>query len=331
MNRPEGPVAGKNRKSVRAHRVLRIGCAILCMIAAGAAAARAPAVAAGSSDPEVPVRFGRVVALGRYVRLVSGDRSLPPDTTVTLRLSHVRDLRIVFDRDSLDAKDGPQFLKVTTVSTAIDGKVLDENVQYAITFRRLQDPSADVAQLERFVGQVNPMGYYNAELVEAVPIQVDSLGPWGWLTVRIEPESELVKYYGRVRNRLEFKVRVKGGRFQTGISLSVPKVLYDTSEDDSVAYGNSSAMFRIYALHGRTGERYPVDVGIGTFGVNSPIDVSKKGGGFAVSLYFDVIQMMRILKLRLPYKVSAGFDVSPFFPVGHRSRILFSARLGFTP
>jgi hypothetical protein len=331
MKRREAPVMEKRRKSVRARGIPGIGCAILILAAAGAVAARAPEVAAGSSDPEVPVRFGRVVPLGRYVRLVSGDRSVPPDTAVTLRLSRIRDLRVVFERDSLDAKDGPQFLKITTISTAVDGKGLDENIQYAITFRRLQDPAADVGQLERFVNQVNPMGYYNAELVEAVPIQVDSLGPWGWMTVRIEPENELVKYYGRVRNRLEFRVRVKGGRFQTGISLSVPKVLYDTCEDDSVAYGNSSAMFRIYALHGRTGERYPLDVGIGTFGINSPIDVSKKGGGFAVSLYFDVIQMMRILKLRLPYKVNAGFDVSPFFPVGHRSRVLFSARLGFTP
>jgi hypothetical protein len=283
------------------------------------------------SDPDVPVRFGKVVPLKRYVRLVTGDRTLPGDTTVTLRLSRIRNLRIVFDRDSLDVKDGPQFLKVTTVSKGANGQVLDENVQYAITFRRLQDPVSDIGQLERFVEQVNPMGYYNPELMDGVPIQVDSLGKWGWLSVRIEPESELVKYYGRIRNRIEFTVRVKGGSMQTGLTLSVPKVLYDTCEDDSVDYGSTSAMLRIYALHPKTGERYPFDVGVGTFGLSSPIDVSKKGGGFAVSLYFDVIQMLRVMKVRIPYKVNAGFDVSPFFPIGHKSRVLFSARLGITP
>jgi hypothetical protein len=39
---------------------------------------------------------------------------------------------------------------------------------------------------------------------------------------------------------------------------------------------------------------------------------------------------LRGMKLRLPYKVNAGFDVSPFFPIGHKPRVLFSARLGIT-
>lgn len=320
----------RNRPSGMTLSAVSRGNLLLRTMLAAAIAATTASIA-DPADPDIPVRFGKVVPLNRYVRLVSGSRSIPCDTTVTLRLSSVRGLRIVFDRDSLDVKDGPQFLRITTVSTNANGQTLDENVQYAITFRRLQDTAADVAQLERFVGQVNPMGYYNPELMDEVPVQVDSLGKWGWLKVRIEPESELVKYYGRIRNRIEFTVRVKGGRFQSGISLSVPKVLYDTCEDDSVDYGSTSAMLRLYALHPRTGERYPFDLGIGTFGLNSPIDVSKKGGGFAVSLYFDVIQMLRVMKIRIPYKVNAGFDVSPFFPIGHKSRILFSARLGITP
>jgi hypothetical protein len=284
-----------------------------------------------SSNQAVPVRFGKVVPLRRYVRLVYGGHFISPDSVVTLPRADIRHLRVVFARDSLDIQDGPQFLKLTTVSMNLIGQHIDENVQYAITFRRLADPAADLEQLERFVGQVNPMGYYNADLMETVPIQVDSLGSWGWLNVRIEPESELVKYYGRIQNKLDFSVRVRGRRIQTGFALSVPKVLYDTCQKDTVSYGNTSAMFRIFALNGKTGERYPIDVGLGTFGVNSPIDVSRKGGGFAVSLYFDVIQMLRGMKLRLPYKVNAGFDVSPFFPIGHKSRILFSARLGITP
>jgi len=124
---------------------------------------------------------------------------------------------------------------------------------------------------------------------------------------------------------------VRGGRFQTAFTLSVPKVLYDTCDDDSVSYGKTSAMLRINALRGGTGEPFPVSVGIGTFGMDSPIDVSRKGGGFAFSLYFDVIQMLRIFDMKLPPRVNAGFDVSPFFPIDHKARILFSARLGINP
>jgi hypothetical protein len=287
-----------------------------------------PIQAAETGGSDVPVRFGRVVPLSRYVRLVSGNRTIHPDSSAALRYRDVRELKVVFLRDSLNVKDGPQYLKITTVSTDVNGRILDDDTQYAITFSRLADAESDRAQLERFVDQVNPMGFYNPELIEVVPIQVDSLGPWGHVHVRVEPENELVKYYGRVRNRLEYSIRVRGGRFQTAFTLSVPKVLYDTCDDDSVSYGKTSAMLRINALRGGTGEPFPVSVGVGTFGMDSPIDVSRKGGGFAISLYFDVIQMLRILDMKLPPRVNAGFDVSPFFPIDHKARILFSARLG---
>ncbi len=290
-----------------------------------------PVQAAEKGGLEVPVRFGRVVPLSRYIRLIARGKRIHPDSLAALRSRDVRELKVVFLRDSLDVKDGPQYLKITTVSTDVNGRTLDDDTQYAITFSRLADAEADRVQLERFVDQVNPMGFYNPELIEGVSVQVDSLGPWGHVYVRVEPENELVKYYGRIRNRLEYAIRVRGGRFQTAFTLSVPKVLYDTCDDDSVEYGKTSAMLRINALRGETGEPFPVSVGFGTFGMDSPIDVSRKGGGFAFSLYFDVIQMCRIFDMKLPPRVNAGFDISPFFPIDHKARILFSARLGINP
>jgi hypothetical protein len=248
-----------------------------------------------------------------------------------LTLKEIGALRLIFVRDSLESKDGPQFLKISTTSTNPYERIIDDNTQYAITFHRLKDKTADIDRLELYGGQINPMGHINPDLVESVPIQVDSLEAWGHIYVRVEPEQEIVKYYGRIKNKLEYHIIVKGKRIQTGFSLSVPKVIYDTVKKDSMQYGNTSAMFRFYYLNGETGERYPVNIGIGTFGVNSPIDVSRNGGGFAISLFFDIIQMLKILNVTPSYNVNAGFDISPFIPIGHKPRVLLSARVGISP
>ncbi|MBM4162568.1 MAG: hypothetical protein FJ217_15885 [Ignavibacteria bacterium] len=277
------------------------------------------------------IRIGAVVPLIRYVQLTTRDRVIEPGNPIALSPEEISVLRVVFLRDSLSDQDGPQFLKITTISTNRRENLIDENVQYAISFRPMADEDADLRELERCARQVAPLAYVNPELMRSVRIQLDSLGEWGHVIVRVEPEEELVKYYGRIKEKLEYHILVKGRLLEFGFTLSVPKVLYDTRTVDSVLYGNTSAMLRIHLLNGETGVRYPISVGVGTFGVDSPIDVSRSGGGFAISLYFDIIQLLRIVNINLPQSVNAGFDVSPFFPIGHKGRLLFNARIGITP
>lgn len=90
-------------------------------------------------------------------------------------------------------------------------------------------------------------------------------------------------------------------------------------------------MLRFFLLNSQTGEQYPINFGIGTYGVDSPIDVSRGRGGFAISLSFDMVQMVRGITGKFSQKFNAGVDVVPFFPIGHKARILISARVGISP
>jgi hypothetical protein len=60
------------------------------------------------------------------------------------------------------------------------------------------------------------------------------------------------------------------------------------------------------------GHRFPVNLGIGTFGVNSPLDVRVDGGGFALSIFLDVVEITRALDIDLMKKVTAGLEVTPY-------------------
>ena len=68
---------------------------------------------------------------------------------------------------------------------------------------------------------------------------------------------------------------------------------------------------------------------MGTFGVNSPIDVSARGGGFAMSLFLNLAEMTRIIGYDFVKKITAGIEVVPFFPLKKKSRLLLSAQVGF--
>ncbi len=284
-----------------------------------------------SLDSNFVFSRGKIVPLSRYVRLGLGEKVLPSEKRIVLNKEEVQKLKVVFLRDSLQPNDGPQFLKLTFGVTHRTGVVLEENEQYAITFSRLSDSTKELELLQEYVSRVNPMGWFNPESIEWIPIQVDTLSPWGEVIIRIETEKDIMKYYGRIRNKLEYRILVQGPRIQPALTLSVPKVLFDSCRDDSVNYGNTSAMLRFFLLNPNTGEKYPMSFGIGTFGVDSPIDVSRAGGGFAISFYFDVVQMLGSLTGRFSQKINAGVDVAPFFPIGHKSRILVSARVGISP
>jgi hypothetical protein len=66
-------------------------------------------------------------------------------------------------------------------------------------------------------------------------------------------------------------------------------------------------------------------LGIGTIGVASLFNLNVGRGGFAISLFLDVIDLVEHLNIYIPAsvnKVSLGFDVSPFFPIKKMWRVL---------
>ena len=112
------------------------------------------------------------------------------------------------------------------------------------------------------------------------------------------------------------------------IHAGVLKVLYHTPAKDSIDYGDTSAILRLYYVDGDSGLHFPISFGIGTFGVNSPIDVSIGRGGFATSIFLDIIELMRRQDMDVGIKVNTGLELTPFFPIKKKSRLLFDAHAG---
>jgi hypothetical protein len=150
--------------------------------------------------------------------------------------------------------------------------------------------------------------------------------------IDVTPDEEYTKYSRRFQSRRTWYYRTKGNRWEIAFFLGIPKVLYDTEKRDSVAYGNASVMLRLFFLDGETGSRYPLNIGIGTFGISTPIDVSKNGGGFVISLFLDVVQLLNTnFNLDLSSRFNGGLEVTPFFPIDHRARLLVNVRIGISP
>lgn len=89
-------------------------------------------------------------------------------------------------------------------------------------------------------------------------------------------------------------------------------------------------MLRFYYVNEITGLRFPVSFGIGTYGVNSPIDVNAGRGGFALSLLFNVAEMTRMIGINLSKTITAGLELAPFFPLEKRGRFLIAAQVGIS-
>lgn len=283
------------------------------------------------TDSHIPLLQGRIEPIERFVTVNPIVGGVDRRNSITLERDQLKNLRIVFLRDSLIDSSGPQFVKIKTIVKNKSGNVIFEYLGHAVTFNRFADSLSEFLYLKKIANEVSHFGYVRPTIMNSVGIQTDSLPDWSTVAIVVEPDESLHKYGGRIRTRKEFHYLVKGNRFETGFTLSAPKVLYDTRASDTVKYGNTSAMVRLYLLDGNSGERFPLNIGIGTFGVESPIDISKNGGGFAISLFFDLIQTMNYFGMSVTNKVNAGFDISPFFPVGHKSRLLFNVRLGITP
>jgi hypothetical protein len=159
---------------------------------------------------------------------------------------------------------------------------------------------------------------------------VDSLPDWAILGIHIEPDYTIKIGAVDRSNTMTQYFRVRGPTFETGFSLAIPTVLYDTRADDPTDYGHYCAMVRFYLTNAITGNRFPVSAGIEIFGLNSPIDIGAGRGGFAMSMSLDIAEMIRIVNIDFTKKVTIGVEVAPFVPIKKKTRMLFVSEFGFS-
>jgi hypothetical protein len=168
------------------------------------------------------------------------------------------------------------------------------------------------------------------EELEHVLVPVDSLPDWAILGIHIEPDYTIKIGAVDRSNTMTQYFRVRGPTFETGFSLCVPNVLYDTRGDDPTTYGNYSATLRFYLTDAITGNRFPVSAGVEVFGVNSPIDIGIGRGGFALSMSLDIAEMIRIVNIGFTRKINIGVEAAPFIPIKRKIRMLLVSEFGFS-
>jgi len=293
--------------------------------------AAAPILAVGGTGIHEEFSSRRVVRVSDYVRIgpVSGGGS--EGRARTLEKRELSRLAVYFLRDSLKAGDGIQFVRITVTVTAADGSTHDRLVERAFTFPRAADPEDENRLLRDYARIIHPLGFVSRRRIDTVEVELPDLPDWARVEVRVEPDDEYAAYAHERGNSTEWHYRARGSRFDGAFYLGIPKVLYDSRDRDGLDYGRTSANYRLFWLDAETGERFPVNVGFGSYGVRTPIDVSSAGGGFAFSALLDVFEVGRRFGLRITEKVNAGIEVVPFFPVNHPPRVLLALRVGIAP
>lgn len=274
--------------------------------------------------------YQAVEQLSRYVSIVPLDGSSDPQAAVTLDGGQIRTLHVVFRRDSIRGQMGPQFVTIRTMVQLRDGTTMQMFERRVLTFRSHGNPERDRAVFIQYRTAYGAYAAISTEELERVRLPLDSLPAWAFIRVSIEPDYTIrIGAYDR-SNSVTRYFRVRGPTIEIGLSLGIPKVLYDTQAHDSVDYGNTSAMLRFYYVNGESGNRFPVSFGVGTFGVSSPIDVGIERGGFALSTFLDLVELTRILDLGFIKNVNAGLESTLFFPIKRKARLLINAQVGFS-
>jgi hypothetical protein len=283
------------------------------------------------TDCFITVEEHQVIAkIADYVSIEPEDGSADLQSAVTLDRDQIRNLRVIFQRDSIRLGMGPQFVTIATTIQLRDGTIVQTIERRVLTFRSDNDPNRDRAMLIQYRTAYGNYAAIRTEEFSQVRINVDSLPDWAVIKINIEPDYTIkIGGYDKSNSYTRY-FRVKGPKIEIGLSLGIPKVLFDTQSKDTIEYGNSSAMIRFYYVDDITGRRFPVNLGVGTFGVNSPLDVKVGGGGFALSIFLDVIEMTRILEIGLIKKITAGLELAPFFPLKKKARFLINAQVGIS-
>jgi hypothetical protein len=269
--------------------------------------------------------------LGRYVNIVPLDGSSDPRTATTLIGEQVRALRVVFRRDSIRLRMGPQFVTIRTTVLLREGTTAQSIERRVLTFRSHGDPERDRAMFIQYRTAYGAYAAISTEELDQVRLPLDSLPAWAIIKVDIDPDYTIRIGGHDGSNSVTRYFRVRGPTIEIGFSLGIPKVLYDTQSRDTIDYGNTSAMLRFYYVNAESGNRFPVSFGMGTFGVSSPIDVGVGRGGFAVSTFLDLVELTRIGDLGFFKRVNAGLELTQFFPVERKARLLINAQVGFSP
>lgn len=270
-----------------------------------------------------------VEQLSRYVSIIPEAGSNDIRTAVTLDRAQLRNLEVQFQRDSIRPRMGPQFVTITTTIQLRDGMAAPSYERRVVTYRSHGNPDKDRAMFIQYRTAYGAYAAIRPEELEHVRVPVDSLPDWAILGIHIRPDYTIKIGAVDRSNTMTQYFRVRGPTIEAGISLGIPKVLYDTQADDPIEYGNTSAMVRFYFIGASTGNRFPVSAGIGVLGVSSPIDVSVGRGGFALSMFLDMAEIVRIFNLSFTKKINYGLEVAPFFSIGKRARVLFDAQVSF--
>lgn len=270
-----------------------------------------------------------VETLGEYVSIAPSEGSDDPHTAMTLDDVQMRTLHVVFRRDKVRPRMGPQFVTITTSVFLRDGTIGQSFARRVVTFRSHGSPDRDRAMFGQYRKAYGAYAGISWDELGRVRVPLDSLPAWSMIGVTIEPDYTITLGAYDRSNSFKRYFRVRGPTIETGFSLGIPKVLYDTRSRDSIEYGNTSAMVRFYHVNAESGNRFPVSLGMGTFGVNSPIDVGGGRGGFALSMFLDLVELMRTLTVKFTRKINVGLEVTPFFSIGKKSRILLNAQVGF--
>ncbi|MFA6597266.1 MAG: hypothetical protein WCS69_06055 [Ignavibacteriaceae bacterium] len=268
--------------------------------------------------------------ISKYVHIEPDSGGVDQKSPVTLDRSQIRNLRVIFQRDSIGEGMGPQFVTIRTTVLLRDGITAQTFERRVLTFRSDKDPERDYAMLVQYRRAYGPYAAIRPEEFTQVQINVDTLPDWAIVKINIEPDYTIkIGGYDRSNSYTRY-FHVRGPKIEIGLALGIPKVLYDSRAKDTIQYGNYSAMIRFYYVDELTGHRFPVNFGIGTYGVNSPIDVNAGRGGFALSLLFNVAEMTRMVGIDLSKTINAGLELAPFFPLKKKARILIAAQVGIS-
>jgi hypothetical protein len=271
-----------------------------------------------------------VEQVSKYVSIDPLEGSNDPRTAVTLDSWQIRELQVVFRRDSIQPQMGPQFVTIKTIVQLRDGSTSQSVERRVVTFRSHGSPERDRAMFIQYRTAYGPYAAISTEELDYVRLPLDSLPAWSTIKVNIEPDYSIRIGANDRSNSVTRYFRVRGSSTEVSFSLGIPKVLYDTQAKDTVNYGNTSAMVRLYYVDVETGHRFPVSFGIGTFGVNSPIDVGIARGGFALSPSLDLVELTSIRDIAFIKKVNAGLELTLFFPIQRKVRLLINAQVGFS-
>jgi hypothetical protein len=274
--------------------------------------------------------YQAVERLGNYVSIVPLDGSSDLRTAVTLDGEQIQNLEVVFARDCIRPQMGPQFVTIRTMVQLRDGTTTQTYERRVVTFRSHGNPERDRAMFIQYRTAYGAYAAISTEELEQVRLPLDSLPAWAIIKVNIEPDYTIrIGAYDRSNSVMRY-FRVRGPAIEIGFSLGIPKVLYDTQAKDTIDYGNTSAMLRFYYINAESGNRFPVSLGMGTFGGNSPIDLGVGRGGFALSTFLDLIELTRIHDIGFLKKVNAGLEFTLFFPIERKARFLINAQVGFS-